>query len=84
MKKDSYIKIFFKKLRDFFLSFFMSKDKPQPSYFWATVFNSLAAWALYKHIKYTTKISVELISVVFAYVAGWIIIYFKTKTPPTV
>ena len=75
--------IILKGIRDFFASFlYTSSYKPQPAYFWATVFNGIAAWALIKHIQNTKVPSVELILGILVYVSGWIILYFRTKSSP--
>lgn len=64
-----------KKIIEYVKSFFYSQDKPQPVYFWATVFNILAVAVLILRISGEFGLTDTLIIGIFGYIAAWIGLY---------
>ena len=64
-----------KKIRDYLKSFLFSKDKPQPVFFWATLFCSLAVSMLVMRFLGHGGMSDMLIIGVLGFVAAWIALY---------
>ena len=63
----------------FIKSFFYSRGRPAPVYFWATIFCSLAAAMMILKLIGRSDISDALIGIVLGFVLGWVGLYNLQK-----
>ncbi|MFW9871936.1 MAG: hypothetical protein ACFFG0_02465 [Candidatus Thorarchaeota archaeon] len=68
---------FLKGVKNYFLSFFMSKGEPQPTYFWITLLVGIIVWMLVKYMKAVDIPSETIILGMCGFVATWLIVYNK-------
>lgn len=69
-----------KKIKQYLKSFLYSKDRPQPVFFWASLFCSLAVSMLIMRFLGRGDLSDTLILGVLGFVAAWIALYNLQKT----